>query len=283
MATAVDRTSMRVSTNTNPPLGFWGPPTSTIDWCEINYEHSYYIAEFWNTLSNSLFVILGLYGLYRSIKMGFEPRFHLQFIGVMVTGFGSAMFHGTLQHVYQQCDETPMVWSILVWIYIVYNNEIKQLPFKHADNYVLAFLTTIGAIFTVVHAIYRFTTVFQVFFGVLAVLGAGRLCVHYSEAKDPRARAVAKSYVTSSLIGFAFWIMDYHYCHVLRGLPVNPQGHAWWHIFMGISTYHGPIFMQYVRMEQLKKKAYIHQTCMGIQTIIVENKWPDSPKKPKTL
>ncbi|KAF4322845.1 hypothetical protein JM18_000662 [Phytophthora kernoviae] len=263
---------MRVSTNTNPPLGFWGPPTSTIDWCEINYEHSYYIAEFWNTLSNSLFVILGLYGLYRSIKMGFEPRFHLQFIGVMVTGFG-----------YQQCDETPMVWSILVWIYIVYDNEIKQLPFKHADNYVLAFLTTIGAIFTVVHAIYRFTTVFQVFFGILAVLGAGRLCVHYSEAKDPRARAVARSYVTSSLIGFAFWIMDYHYCHVLRGLPVNPQGHAWWHIFMGISTYHGPIFMQYVRMEQLKKKACIHQTCMGIQTIIVENKWPDSPKKPKTL
>ncbi|KAG7399037.1 Alkaline ceramidase 3 [Phytophthora boehmeriae] len=242
-------TNMRISNVTSPPLGFWGPPSSTIDWCEINYEHSYYIAEFWNTISNSLFVILGLYGLYR----------------------------------YQQCDETPMVWSILVWIYIVYDNEIKQLPFKHADSYVMAFLTTIGVVFTVVHAIYRFTTVFQVFFGVLAVLGAGRLCVHYSEVKDPRARAVARSYVTSSLIGFVFWMMDYHYCHVLRGLPVNPQGHAWWHIFMGISTYHGPIFMQYVRMEQLKKKACIHQTCMGIQTIVVEDKWPDSPKKQKTL
>ncbi|OWZ18339.1 Alkaline phytoceramidase [Phytophthora megakarya] len=217
-------TSMRSSA----PVGFWGPPTSTIDWCESNYEHNYYIAEFWNTISNSLFVLLGLYGLYRSIKMGFEPRFHLQFIGVMITGFGSAMFHGTLQHVYQQCDETPMVWSILAWIYIVYNNEIEQIPMQNASTYVIAFLTTIGAIFTVVHAIYRFTTVFQVFFGILAVLGAGRLCMHYAEVKDPRARAVARSYVTSSLIGFAFWMMDYHYCHIVRGLPVNPQGHAWY-------------------------------------------------------
>ncbi|KAG6617347.1 alkaline phytoceramidase [Phytophthora cinnamomi] len=275
-------TSMRAA-DTSAPVGFWGPPTSTIDWCELNYEHSFYIAEFWNTISNSLFVLLGLYGLCRSIKLGFEPRFHLQFIGVMVTGFGSAMFHGTLQHVYQQCDETPMVWAMLVWIYIVYNNEIQELPVPHASSLVVALLTTIGVIFTVIHAIYRFTTVFQVFFGILAVFTCARLCMHYAEVKDQRARAVARSYVTSALIGFAFWLMDYHYCHTLRGLPVNPQGHAWWHIFMGVSSYHGPIFMQYVRMEQLQKKVRIHETCLGIQTIVVEESAPASPHKPKQL
>ncbi|CAI5720118.1 unnamed protein product [Peronospora farinosa] len=279
---SIDRISMRVA-NMSTPIGYWGPPTSTIDWCELNYEYSYYIAEFWNTISNLLFVILGFYGLYRSIKMGFEPRFHLQYIGVMVTGFGSAMFHGTLQHVYQQCDETPMVWSILAWIYIVYNNEIEQIPVKNVSNYVIAFLTTIGVIFTVMHAFYRFTTVFQVFFGILAFLGAGRLCMHYTEVKDPRARAVARSYVTSTLIGFAFWLIDYHYCHTFRGLPINPQGHAWWHIFMGISSYYGPIFMQYVRMEQLKKKVRIHDTCIGIQTIIVDDNGLDYPKNIKQL
>ncbi|KAI9993465.1 hypothetical protein PInf_015548 [Phytophthora infestans] len=100
---------MRSST----PTGYWGPPTSTIDWLWIRHAPRYTAA------------------------------------------------------VYQQCDETPMVWSILAWIYIVYNNEIEQIPIKNANNYVIAFLTTIGAIFTVVHAIYRFTTVFQVFFGVL--------------------------------------------------------------------------------------------------------------------
>ncbi|CAI5731911.1 unnamed protein product [Hyaloperonospora brassicae] len=250
-------------------IGCWGPPTSTIDWCELNYQHSFYVAEFWNTISNLLFVVLGLYGLYRSVKMRFEPRFHVQFIGVMVTGMGSAMFHGTLQHVYQQCDETPMVWSILAWLYIVYSPEIEQLPIRNAKAVAVACLTALGVLFTVVHAVYRFTTVFQLFFTVLAVVACVRLCKYCKEVQDPRARAVARSYVTSALIGSTFWFMDYHYCHTFHGLRINPQGHAWWHIFMGISSYHGPIFMQYVRMEQLQKKAWIEDACLGIQTITV--------------
>jgi dihydroceramidase len=77
--------------------GYWGEPTATIDWCEKNYEYSHYIAEFWNTLSNFSFIFLGLYGLKNSIEKGFEWRFHSQFIAVIITGIGSAMFHGTLQ------------------------------------------------------------------------------------------------------------------------------------------------------------------------------------------
>jgi len=26
--------------------GFWGKPSATIDWCEANYEVTYFIAEF---------------------------------------------------------------------------------------------------------------------------------------------------------------------------------------------------------------------------------------------
>jgi len=26
--------------------GFWGKPTATIDWCEANYEVTYFVAEF---------------------------------------------------------------------------------------------------------------------------------------------------------------------------------------------------------------------------------------------
>lgn len=44
-----------------------------------------------------------------------------------------------------------------------------------------------------------------------------------------------------------------------------------WHIFMGISSYHGPVFMQYVRMEQLKQKGEVVDACFGIQSIVIHD------------
>lgn len=35
-------------------LGFWGVPTSTIDWCENNYEVNFYVAEMCKLYSSQL-------------------------------------------------------------------------------------------------------------------------------------------------------------------------------------------------------------------------------------
>jgi dihydroceramidase len=150
----------------------------------------------------------------------------------------------------------------------VYNKEIQSLGLP--DAIVIAFLTSLGVGFAVIHAIYRFTTLFQLFFGTLASLCAIRLCIHYTHVTDARAKDVARSYVRNSLMGFALWMVDYHLCQYVSQWPVNPQGHAWWHIFMGISSYHGPVFMQYVRCEQLQQKPRVLDSGFGVDTISIQ-------------
>ncbi len=98
----------------NRASGFWGEVTSSVDWCERNYVVTPYIAEFWNTISNILIFLGGVYGLYRARKSKLETRFYVLFFLIAVIGLGSALFHGTLQHNAQQLDETPMLLCILV-------------------------------------------------------------------------------------------------------------------------------------------------------------------------
>ncbi|KAF5981975.1 hypothetical protein FBULB1_4477 [Fusarium bulbicola] len=51
-----------------PQEGFWGQPTSTLNWCEEDYVISHYTAEITNTLTNALFIALGVRGVRNCLK-----------------------------------------------------------------------------------------------------------------------------------------------------------------------------------------------------------------------
>ena len=98
--------SFRSSASLTPD---WGHHTGTIDWCETNYSHSRYIAEFVNTLTNIPSISLGLYGLYHTRKNGIPLRYGLCFLGLSMIGIGSFGFHASLKWEWQLMDELPMV------------------------------------------------------------------------------------------------------------------------------------------------------------------------------
>lgn len=90
---------------TPPYTPFWGPPTSSEDWCEPNYLHSSYVAEWYNTLSSVPIVIAGLIGIAVGLRSGFRARFVVPCAFVVMVGLGSMSFHGTLQYWGQAMDE----------------------------------------------------------------------------------------------------------------------------------------------------------------------------------
>ncbi|KDO22458.1 hypothetical protein SPRG_12739 [Saprolegnia parasitica CBS 223.65] len=245
-------------------MGYWGDVTSTIDWCEPNYVFSHYVAEFWNTISNLSFIVLGYYGLQRTVAMDFEWRFVLMYLNVMVVGCGSALFHGTLTHVSQQLDETPMIWSMLIWIYILYAPDWQNQ--KQLDLGMRALLISLGVGFTIAHACYSFVLAFQVLFSGLTLSCLWRVRSYYGQIECAEGKGLAKSYIRTGFLGALCWLVDYHHCDS----SFNLYGHAWWHFFMSLNAYYGPLFMQYVRASQLKWEPAVAPAIAGLSTIVID-------------
>ncbi|GFO35894.1 alkaline ceramidase 3 [Plakobranchus ocellatus] len=62
--------------------GYWGKQTATLDWCEDNYAVSYYVAEFWNTVSNALMLFSPAVMVSLGLKENHEKRFIYSFIAL---------------------------------------------------------------------------------------------------------------------------------------------------------------------------------------------------------
>lgn len=222
---------------------FWGPVTST-DWCERNYVYSSYIAELFNTISNVPCIVLALFGLINALWQRFEKRFSVLHISNMILAIGSMIYHATLQRKQQQGDETPMVWEMLLYIYILYS------PDWHYQSTMPTFLFLYGAAFAVFHSLVRFQIGFKVHYMILCLLCIPRMYKYYIHTKDVHAKWLAKLYLGTISVGGLCWLLDRLFCENISGWYFNPQGHALWHIFMGFNSYFANTFLMFCRAQQ---------------------------------
>ncbi|OAY28280.1 alkaline ceramidase [Manihot esculenta] len=223
---------------------FWGPVTS-VDWCEKNYVYSSYIAEFFNTISNIPSILLALVGLTNALRQRFEKRFSVLNISNMILAIGSILYHSTLQHMQQQGDETPMVWEMLLYFYILYS------PDWHYRSTMPIFLFFYGAAFAVVHALVRFGIGFKVHYAILCLLCIPRMYKYFIYTNDVSAKRLAKFYVGTIFLGSLCWLLDRVLCDEISQWLFNPQGHALWHVFMGFNSYFANTFLMFCRAQQL--------------------------------
>ena len=69
-----------------------------VDWCEENYVVLSYIAEFWNTVSNVLFLIIPpiMINRFRDYEAELGMPIRYVWLLLMTVGIGSIYFHATL-------------------------------------------------------------------------------------------------------------------------------------------------------------------------------------------
>lgn len=223
---------------------FWGPVTSTKECCEVNYAHSSYIAEFYNTISNIPTILLALIGLINALRQRFEKRFSVLHVSNMTLAIGSMLYHATLQNVQQQSDETPMVWEVLLYMYILYS------PDWHYRSTMPIFLFVYGAAFAIAHSVFHFGIGFKVHYIILILLCVPRMYKYYIYTKDVSAKRLAKLFLVTFLFGSLFGFCDRIFCKEISRWPINPQGHALWHVFMGFNSYFANTFLMFCRAQQ---------------------------------
>ncbi|KAI9018518.1 alkaline phytoceramidase family protein [Phycomyces nitens] len=234
--------------------GYWGPITSSVDWCEENYVHSYYIAEFWNTVSSFAMIIMGLLGF--SLHYNYlELRISASYLFIVLVGVGSVLFHGTLQFEYQMWDEIPMVWtaSYLLWV-LLYNQGYKR-------SY--GFIGLYCGLATYLTSQFKGSVQFYLFqtsFGVVMWSCFWLVWKLYKGVQNKQVSRLFRQGTQYLVLSVLVWLFDTNLCFVFDSLP-NPQLHAWWHVLMSVSLY---LFFVGVSYESMKPEKPVIGYCWGI-------------------
>uniref|UniRef100_A0A8C3IXP7 Alkaline ceramidase n=1 Tax=Chrysemys picta bellii TaxID=8478 RepID=A0A8C3IXP7_CHRPI len=238
--------------------GYWGAPTSTLEWCEENYAVSYYIAEFWNTVSNLIFILPPIYGAIQTYKDGLEKRYLAAFFCLTAVGLGSWCFHMTLKYEMQLLDELPMIYSCCVFVYCLY----ECFKHKNSVNYPLLFvLITFSVIVSIVSNFFLCRTFICIVYGALVSIIVLR-------------SVYIVLWVYPWLRGLGYTSLNNIFCDKLRGLrekmpPVVgavTQFHAWWHIFTGLGSYLHILLSLYTRTLFLKYRPKVKVSCQSFCT-----------------
>ncbi|XP_033126984.1 alkaline ceramidase 3-like [Anneissia japonica] len=237
--------------------GYWEPHTARADWCEQNYEVSYHVAEFWNTVSNIFIFVPGIIGLIQCIRNGTESRFAVGYLAIISVSVGSILFHMTLHLTMQLFDQLPMVWAITVYMFCLIETQSPQ----HSKTILLPSVLFLGSVVITIVTIvsptpFLFRTSFFINLMVVVVLS-----IH--SARHHRCNT---SYLLLALMFFIIaglcWVTDRFFCPELREirgfLPNYAQPllqlHAWWHVFSGLGTAFHAVFIYDLRSKFLRHK-----------------------------
>jgi hypothetical protein len=104
---------------------------SSLNWCELDYFKSDYIAEYWNTLTG---IFLCASSIYAYFKNNGDTTLYYSNALLFVVGIGTMMFHGTLIYIWQLLDEIPMM-LIVIEYYRILTTEL--LLINHIQIYTL--------------------------------------------------------------------------------------------------------------------------------------------------
>lgn len=238
-------------------LGYWDL-TSSVNFCEENYQHNYYIAEphnVWSSLFISLFALIGAY--YGNPTH--ENRFEFVYFALFVTGIGSCALHATLSAIWQASDELPMLFVTLSLLYTII--ELKSPKGTYSMKGLNYIFMIIAALNTYIY--FKYQQIYAVFLASyissvsVVIYKSWRLLSDKDVKNEISSFLWYRSFFTYVIVGSLIWILDMNACDFF--LPYYRQVggatlHIVWHIAAGLATYLLTQSLSAMRAKSLKIK-----------------------------
>ncbi|CAK8671151.1 alkaline ceramidase 2-like [Clavelina lepadiformis] len=209
------------------------PLSSQVDWCENNYEIIPIVAEFWNTISNSIFFIIPpiLIYLFKQYARQVCGLVNLVWSLLIIVGAGSVYFHSTLSLVGQLMDEIAILWVCLAALGAWLPN--KYLPLSLRDDrrkyqLIIAGVAVVSSFLALIKPEFNHGLLFM--FGVPAI---SLLVLELKKCNCPRVVHVGTMSAVWWVVAVFCWVTDRFLCHVTH----FPYLHSAWHIMVCLASY----------------------------------------------
>ncbi|XP_062814979.1 alkaline ceramidase 1 [Anolis carolinensis] len=210
--------------------------SAEVDWCEGNFEHSEYIAEYYNTISNVSFFVLAPFLLWmNSSYMQFRPNpVKGLFVAQLCIGAFSMYFHMTLSFAGQLLDELSILWGVSLCYAFWFPTRHFPSFIKNRDQFMVlvGLVSGCSTLLSFLRPAWNAYALNCVALHVLYLLG---LELHRSP--DERVHHVAALLLAWWLISIGCWLTDKFLCGFCQKISFC-YFHSFWHVFINVALYY---------------------------------------------
>jgi len=225
--------------------------SSPVDWCEENYTFTPMIAEFFNTVSNAIFLVMPpfLMHLHQPYAESIGPGIHIIWLLLIVVGASSAYFHATLSLLGQLLDEIAILWVIMAGFAMWYPRAFMPASLKDKEGR-KTFTTTVLMV-TIVSTYLGFLQpkVNAFFLMTMGIPSVTMLVYNLKREDDLRVTSLGRRSVIFWVTAVLCWVNDRLYCEAWSSIGF-PYLHGIWHVLIFIAAYTAVVLFAYFDVKQ---------------------------------
>lgn len=218
--------------------------SSSIDWCENNYAIFPGIAEFFNCLSNAMFILVPplLVYLYRPYSEKVNSSINIMWVLLMIVGTFSIYFHATLSLVGQLLDEVSIIWVVFCGVALWYPRRYYPALFNGNRRYFKLMMFLITMVSTFLACMKPSLNNFFMMPFIIPCLGMLVFEMRRTECK--RITRLGRICGSLWVIAVMCWMGDFFLCDIWQNLSF-PYLHCMWHILVFVSAYTSCVLFSY--------------------------------------